>query len=287
MSIPARPGARRRKITADLPTLREFQGTLGASPKTLADALEMMSRLDKELTRLYVYASMLSDQDTRLSGLQGMQQEMQQLFAKFGAEASFVEPEILNVGRPPIEKYRRRARLKPVRLLLRDIFRSAAHTLSDAEEKIRRRDRWPVRRTTSTRFLTNADFPYPTITLKDGRRKVDQAGYSELRTSPVRDDRKTAMSSFFGALGGFGRTLGMTMNSSVQRALFYSRSRKLEQPRGGAERPERPGVGLHASRRGREPSLPTFHRYLRLRKRMMGITDDLHYYDCMRRSSPT
>jgi oligoendopeptidase F len=26
-------------------------------------------------------------------------------------------------------------------------------------------------------------------------------------------------------------------------------------------------------------SLPTFHRYLRLRKRMMGLTDDLHYYD--------
>jgi oligoendopeptidase F len=26
-------------------------------------------------------------------------------------------------------------------------------------------------------------------------------------------------------------------------------------------------------------SLPTFHRYLRLRKRMMGITDSLHYYD--------
>jgi oligoendopeptidase F len=25
--------------------------------------------------------------------------------------------------------------------------------------------------------------------------------------------------------------------------------------------------------------LPTFHRYLRLRKRMMGLTDDLHYYD--------
>src|SRR4030095_1176590 len=25
--------------------------------------------------------------------------------------------------------------------------------------------------------------------------------------------------------------------------------------------------------------LPTFHRYLKLRKRMMGLTDDLHYYD--------
>jgi hypothetical protein len=34
------------------------------------------------------------------------------------------------------------------------------------------------------------------------------------------------MSAFFGALGGFSRTMGMTMNSSVQRSLFYSRARK-------------------------------------------------------------
>ena len=30
---------------------------------------------------------------------------------------------------------------------------------------------------------------------------------------------------------------------------------------------------------GVNKNLPTFHRYLKLRKRMMGITDALHYYD--------
>ena len=119
--------AQKEKITAELPTLREFQGTLGASPKTLADALEMMSRLDKELTRLYVFASMLSDQDTRLSGPQGMQQEMQQIFAKFAAEASFVEPELLKVGSATIEKaIAAEPRLNPFVFSLRDIFRRAA-----------------------------------------------------------------------------------------------------------------------------------------------------------------
>ena len=60
------------------PEAARFQGKLGTSATTLADALELMSRLDKELSRLYVYASMLSDLDTRASGPQGMQQEMQQ-----------------------------------------------------------------------------------------------------------------------------------------------------------------------------------------------------------------
>ena len=75
--------ARKDEITKELPSLRKLEGQLGASAATLAEALELMSRLDKELSRLYVYASMLSDQDTRVSEPQGMQQEMQQLYANF------------------------------------------------------------------------------------------------------------------------------------------------------------------------------------------------------------
>ena len=70
---------------------------IGESPAVLADALESMSHLDKELSRLYVYASMLSDQDTREADAQGMQQEMQQVFARFMAQASFIEPELLKL----------------------------------------------------------------------------------------------------------------------------------------------------------------------------------------------
>ena len=55
--------------------------------RRLADALELGSRLSKEFTRVYVYASMMSDQDTRVSKYQGMQQEMAQLGATLGAEA--------------------------------------------------------------------------------------------------------------------------------------------------------------------------------------------------------
>jgi oligoendopeptidase F len=51
-----------------------------------AEALETMSRLDKELSRLYVYASMLADEDTRVSEPQGMQQEMEQLKRNASAE---------------------------------------------------------------------------------------------------------------------------------------------------------------------------------------------------------
>jgi oligoendopeptidase F len=275
--------AEKERVTAALVRLRSFEGRLGSSAATLAEALELMTTFDKELSRLYVYASMVADEDTRLSGPQGMQQEMQQIFARFGAQASYIEPEVIGLGSEAVERaIASEPRLTPYVFYLRDIARRAAHTLTDAEEKILA-DAAPMAGAASNIFtiLANADFPYPSITLADGTTaRVDQSGYSELRTSPVRTDRKAAMEAFFGALGSFSRTMGVTMNGNVQRSLFYARSRKyasnLEASLNG------PNIPVSVYSRlvdGVNRHLPTFHRYLRLRKRMLGLTDDLHYYD--------
>ena len=56
--------AEKQRIAAALPDVRAFAGRLGSTPAVLAEALELTSRLDKELSRLYVYASMLSDEAT-------------------------------------------------------------------------------------------------------------------------------------------------------------------------------------------------------------------------------
>ena len=139
-----------------------------------------MSRLDKELSRLYVYASMVADEDTRVSEPQGMQQEMQQLYANFGAQAAFIEPEVLRVGSATVESFlTAEPRLTPFAFYLRDIVRRAAHTLSDAEEKLLA-DAGPLAASASNIYtiLSNADFPYPTITLgrrRDRRRSIRPA----------------------------------------------------------------------------------------------------------------
>jgi oligoendopeptidase F len=270
-------------VTADIPKLGDFRGKLAASPAALASALELSTRLAKELTRLYVYASMLADTDTRVSAPQGMQQEMQQIFAQYGAAASYIEPELLKAGTATVEKFiASEPRLKIYAFYLRDVVRRAPHTLSDAEEKLLA-DAAPLAGSASNIYgiLTNADFPYPTITLSDGRSvKIDQAGYSELRTSKNRDDRKAAMTSFFTSLGGFSRTFGTTINSEIQKVMFYAKARKYQSDLEASLDPANIPVSVYTRLvAGVNRHLPTFHRYLKLRKRMMGITDDLHYYD--------
>ena len=162
--------ARKEALAAELPGMRAFEGRLGSSPATLADALELMTRLDKELSRLYVYASMVADEDARLAEPQGMQQEMQNLYAAFGAQAAFVEPELLRVGAATIERFLDgEPRLALFAFLLRDVVRRAAHTLSDAEEKLLA-DASPLASSATNIYtiLSNADFPYPTITISSG-----------------------------------------------------------------------------------------------------------------------
>jgi oligoendopeptidase F len=274
--------AAKDKLAAELPQLRQYQGKLTSSAATLAEALTKQSVFDKELSRLYVYASMLADQDTRDSAHEGMQQQMVQLASTFAATASFIEPEILKADKATIQKFlASEPRLKVYSFYLNDVLRRAAHTLSDAEEKLLA-DASPALASASNVFniLSNADFPYPSVTLTDGRTvKVDQAAYTALRALPNRGDREKVMTAFFNSLGSFSRTFGTTMNGEAQKVLFYSKARKY--PSAVETVLDGPNIPVSVYTRlidGVNKNLPAFHRYLKLRKQMMGV-DQLHYYD--------
>jgi len=270
------------KLVSELPAIRAFRGTLGSSASKLADALELSSRLSKEFSRLYVYASMMSDQDTRVSSYQGMQQEMAQVGATFGAETSYMEPEILKLEASKVESFiAGEPRLKVYSFYLHDILRRRAHTLTDNEEKILASSSIVAAATSDTYgILSDADFPYPTVTLSDGKSvKLDSAAFNLYRAVPSRADREKVMSSFFGSLGAFRATFGSTLNGQVQSDVFYAKARNytnaLERSLDAANIPTTVYSRLID---GVNRGLPTFHRYLNLRKKMMGVPE-LHYYD--------
>ena len=274
--------AEKDAIAKQIPSLATFKGKLGSSPATLADALDKLYSLDKTLSRLGTYAGLLSDQDTRDGAHQGMRQELIQVYTQFGAMASFLEPEVLRLPAGTVDKYlAAEPRLGTYRFYLKDVARRAAHTLTEPEEKILA-SAGAMAATPSDVYsvLANADFPYPSITLSDGKSvKLDQAGFAALRALPNRSDREKVMSTFFKALGSYGGTFGSTMNGEVQKVMFFANARKyesgVEASLDGANIPVTVYTRLVE---GVNKALPTFHRYLKLRQRMMGL-DTLHYYD--------
>ena len=274
--------AAKEKLASQLPNLRQFQGTLASTASRLADALETQSSFDKEFTRLFVYASMNSDQDTRVSTYQGMQQEMIQLGSVLGTESAFIEPEILKMDNATIERFlTQEPRLHVFRHYLEDIARRRAHTLSTAEEKLLAASSVMASGPSSVYgIFADADFPYPSVTLSDGKTvKLDKAAFSLNRASNSREDRQKVMDAFFTALGKYRGTFGSMMNSNVQTSVFYAHARNYDTSLQAAL--DEPNIPVSVYSRlvdGVNRNLPTFQRYLKLRKRMMGLSE-LHYYD--------
>jgi oligoendopeptidase F len=270
------------QLEKDLPGIRKFKGTLGRSPAALADALEQVTALRKTYFRVATYANLQADQDTRVADHQGMRQEMTLLGASFGTETAFMEPEILQIGAGKLQQFASsEPRLATYRFYLGELVRQAAHTLSEPEEKLLASAAAVTAASSSTSgLLLNAEFPYPSVTLSDGRTvKLDQQAFADLRQSKDRGDREKVMSAYFGALGRFSQTLGSTLTGSVRASQFYAAARKydsdLESRLDDANIP----VSVYSRLiEGVNRNLPSFHRYLKLRKRMMGV-DQLHYYD--------
>jgi oligoendopeptidase F len=274
--------SQKEKLAAELPKLREFRGTLASSARQLADVLDTHTGLDRELKRLRSYANLTSDQDTRLSANQGMKQEMLQLSTTLDAESSFIEPEILRIDRAKLDQFlAREPRLQVYRHYLDDVTRRRAHTGSESEERLLANAKViSTGPSTAYNIFSNADFPYPSVVLSDGKTvKLDQAAYTLYRASPNREDRQKVMASYLGALGAYRGTFGSLMNTNVQAFIFYARARNYDSSVQASLDDSNVPVSVYTKLlEGVNRNLPSFHRYLALRKHMLGVPE-LHYYD--------
>jgi len=264
-----------------IPALTEFKNKLTESAQLL-QCLRQLSAVTKELVRLSSYASMKSDQDTRDAGYTAMKLEMAQIFTDLQTHAAFIEPEILRMSRDKVETMIRDEKgLAEYRMYLLDLFRRNAHKLSENEEKIIAAASLMADGPYNVYSLfSNAELPYPEVRLSDGSLVLlDQAGYSRYRAHPVREDREKVFQAFFSALNQFQRSMGASLNSQIKRDLFYSRVRHYPSTLAAAlDENNIPESVYHSLIKNVNDHLPTFHRYLNLRKKMLQV-EQLKYSD--------
>jgi len=269
------------QLASDVGKAAAFKGTLGQSPTRLQEAMDLQYAQQKTLARLAAYAGLSADQDTRVSAAQAMRQEVIQLFAQFAAAWAFVEPELLAMDPAALAKAIASPGLKPYAFNLQDVVRRKAHTLdANSEQLLAQMVPVATGPGTTSGILLNADLPWPEMQMADGKKvRLDVQGFSLARMSADRSDRQKAMAGFFGALHGFRRTLGTTLSTSVQAAMFEAHARKYDSTLSRAlDGPNIPPDVYNALVTGVNQHLPEFHRYLKLRKRILGVSE-LHYYD--------
>jgi oligoendopeptidase F len=270
------------RIQEGIEAIQAFRGSFGSSPQALLQCLDQHFEVLKEMYRASSYASMRYHEDTRVGVTAGMEQRSSLVATRLSEAASFIEPEILSLGRDKVDSYvDAEPALSTYRHQLDDIIRRADHTRSATEEEIiAAAGLVSDAPSTSYGMLANADAPWPTVTLADGTVVLlNQAGYSRYRSTSSRADRELVFREFFDVWQQFGRTYGTMLYAQVKRDLFYARVRRYESSlRASMDADRIPVEVYHTLVEQADAHLPVLHRYFRLRARMMGL-DQMRYWD--------
>ena len=275
--------AARSEAAKQIEELKALQGTLGQGPQSLLKASDQISQVYKEVARIYVYANLMADEDTRVAENEERSQLARRLFTDFGSAISWYSPELLAIGERKIQQFlAAEPGLEKHRFGIENTLRQAPHTLSgEIEAVLAKTAQLTGGPDAIYSILANANMPWPEVTLSDGKTlRLSQAGYSAGRQAPVREDRKMVFDTFWTVWKDFEATLGAIINNHIQGLVFRTEVRSYDSSVSRALFDDHmPPEVYHTLVAEVNRALPTLHRYFKLRKRMLGIDDEMRYYD--------
>ena len=269
-------------LAADTQELASYKGTLGNDAETLYNYLTRMEQVDCKTDRLGQYCARKADQDTRDSAARAMQGRFRSIVTALGAAASFETPEIMAIPDetldafyvqcPALERYRR---------YLTDARRLKDHTLSAAEERLMAAAAEMAGAPQSIYgAFSNADLVYPDAVDSQGNvHPLTKGSFVSLQKHPDRGLRKDAYEKLYTAIDNYRNTAAAMLDGQGKQLKFFANARKYPSTLDASlSRTNVPTSVYHNLIEAVHENLPTLHRYMALRKRLMGV-DELRFYD--------
>lgn len=266
-----------------LTQLAACAGTLAESPDTLAAALELHSELGAAVDRVYVFACLKRDEDTRDTAAQALADRAAQLAIRVETAVAFLEPEILALPEETFRSFLDAPRLRTFGHYLRNLLRLQEHTLSPREEKILAMA-GEVTRLPRTAFgmLNDADLTFRSVRDEEGREvELTRGRLTVFLESRDRRVRSEAWQALMEAYATHRNTLAALLAGAVKRDLFLTRARSYSSCLAASLAPGNiPAEVFHAALRTMREHRELCHRYVRLRKRALKLPEvrvyDLH-----------
>ncbi len=262
--------------------LQSFRGRISASPEALLDYLKLSDEIEVKVERLGNYAMRRSDEDTGNSFYQAMKGKIMNLYMTIGSADSFSTPEIISIPDDVMASwYDKLPALKLYERKLSKIRHFKPHTLSDAEERILALSGQVAAAPGETASaFRNADIKFPPIKDAEGNELVvTQGSFIPLMENPDVNVRKAAFESLYHTFAAFKNTSAAFLDSQVKTLIFNAQARNYESTLHAAlDRTEVPVEVYHNLINSVHDNLHYMHKYVALRKRLMGV-DELHMYD--------
>ncbi|ASW52030.2 oligoendopeptidase F [Streptococcus suis] len=269
-------------LQAETEKTKEFASHLLDSAKSLLTISETQLGLMRRIEKLYVYASMKNDQDTREGKYQEFQAKAMGLYAAFSQAFAFYEPEFMAITEEKLEAFKvEEPALVQYSHQFEKLLAAKDHVLSQEVEEVLAATSEIFESPAETfSVLDNASLRFPEIADEDGHLvPLSHGNYIHFMESKNRDVRQEAYEAMYGTYEQFQHTYAKTLQSNVKVNNLKARLRKYDSARHASLAanfiPESVYDTLVAAV---NKHLPLLHRYINLRKKLLGI-DDLKMYD--------
>lgn len=259
-----------------------YKGRIGESSEILLNALKDRDEIYRLISKVYSYASMKLDEDTRIGENQALADKALGAYVQVEEKTSFVVPEILQIDEETLKSYyEEKEELKLYRHHLDDILRQKAHVLSVMEENLLAQ-MGEIANVPQQIYsmLNNADIKFPTIEDEEGNEvEITQGNFIPLMESKDRKVRKAAFEGLYHTYEGFKNTYAQTLSGNIKKNIFNARVRNYNSSmEASLDRNNIPVSVYENLIKSVHNNLDSMYKYMDVRKRALGV-DELHMYD--------
>ncbi len=269
-------------LTEDTKEAASLEGHLLDSAESLLNITERYLDLSRRLEKLYVYAHMKNDQDTRVAKYQEYYAKAMALYSQLDQVFSFYEPEFMAITEEQYQDFlAEEPKLQPYKHFFDKLLQNKEHVLSQREEELLA-GAGEIFGAASETFaiLDNADIVFPFVQDEDGNEvQLSHGVYMRLVESKNREVRRGAYEALYSTYEQYQHTYAKTLQTNVKVQNYRAKVRNYKSAREAALAanfvPESVYDNLVSAVR---KHLPLLHRYLSLRSKILGIPD-LKMYD--------
>jgi len=262
-------------ILSRIPDLEEFKGHLGDSPDSLADWFEVSERARRLMAKVIVYSTMAYSVDVGDQAAAARVDRSRSVAAQLGAAAAFAVPEMLSIGLPKLRDWVKSSpRLSHLGHYLDRLEKLQKRIRSAEVEELLTQVTDPLATALSVHsVLANTDLKFAPAVGADGQlHEVAQGTIAALLTNADREVRRTAFESYADEHLRMQHAMAASLAGAVKRDVFFARARGHASSLEAALEPGFiPVEVFHNVIKTFRDNVGTWHRYWRIRRRMLGL----------------
>ena len=267
------------KKVKDGSSFAEYRGKL-SDPEVFYACMKKEEEIFRLIDKLYLYASMNHDADTRVSKYDALLSRVTSLAASAGAETAFILPELTDLPEEKLLEFAEDKKLKDYDYTLRLVIKGKAHVLSEGEEKLLAEGA-----ETFASFhdifgkIDDADLPLGNIRIGNEKTPLSHGLYGVILHGEDADLRRKAFKQYYKAYVSLINVISATYYGSVKKDCFKARAKKygsaLEMALSSEDVPEIVYKNLITAV---EKGIPYLHEYMAVKKKELGLKR-MHTYD--------